>query len=378
MSMAIIGVAGVVVGAGAGIYSATQAGKGSGQSRSLSELNQLPYGQQLGNAKDWANAQLGMDKDWANYMLQIGPNFAAQQLDYQKNAAQAALGLYPQFAAAERNATSATRGADLSDLGKYGAGYVDQFANASPGFGALVNRVNQGNTVSPTLGLLNYNSLTAGTSPIGQELQNQALSDLALGRSLSPDQQRDAEQSARGAFASRGLGMSNAAIGSEILSRDDYATQMQNQRRGFAQNTMGLLDNEQEANRRFQLNVEGLNTGENQAWQNFLLGAAGQTSQPLYAEMNDRAPASNWSAVMGGMGLGMPIGATNQMMSGAPSVYQGAQAMTPLYNYGADVFNTNFNTGESRAMAQANGYAAIGGGLMSLGGKMGGAGMGYM
>jgi hypothetical protein len=65
-------------------------------------------------------------------------------------------------------------------------------------------------------------------------LQQQALNELALGRSLTPEQQRAAEQSARSAFASRGLGTSAGAAAAEILNRDAYATQRENERRTFA------------------------------------------------------------------------------------------------------------------------------------------------
>ena len=78
--------------------------------------------------------------------------------------------------------------------------------------------------------------LTAASTPnaIEARLQQDAESELALGRSLSPEQMRDATQSARAAFAARGLGTSMGAAGAEILSRDAYGTARQDQRRGFA------------------------------------------------------------------------------------------------------------------------------------------------
>jgi hypothetical protein len=78
--------------------------------------------------------------------------------------------------------------------------------------------------------------LTAASTPsaIEARLQQDAESELALGRSLSPEQMRDAAQSARAAFAARGMATGNAAAGAEILNRDAYATARQDQRRGFA------------------------------------------------------------------------------------------------------------------------------------------------
>jgi hypothetical protein len=78
--------------------------------------------------------------------------------------------------------------------------------------------------------------LTAASTPnaIEARLMRDAESELALGRSLTPEQQRDATQSARAAFAARGLGASMGSSAAEILNRDAYGTARQDQRRGFA------------------------------------------------------------------------------------------------------------------------------------------------
>lgn len=78
--------------------------------------------------------------------------------------------------------------------------------------------------------------LAAASAPnaIEARLQQDAEAELALGRSLSPEQQREATQSARAAMAARGLAASNAGTAAEILNRDAYATARQDQRRAFA------------------------------------------------------------------------------------------------------------------------------------------------
>lgn len=78
--------------------------------------------------------------------------------------------------------------------------------------------------------------LQAASAPntIEAMLQRDAESELALGRSLSPEQQREATQSARAAMAARGLGTSMAGSAAEILNRDAYGTARQDQRRAFA------------------------------------------------------------------------------------------------------------------------------------------------
>jgi hypothetical protein len=69
---------------------------------------------------------------------------------------------------------------------------------------------------------------------IEAELQRQAQEELALGRSLSPEQERAAQQSARAAFAARGLGTSAGSSAAEILNRDAASQQRLDQRRQFA------------------------------------------------------------------------------------------------------------------------------------------------
>jgi hypothetical protein len=77
---------------------------------------------------------------------------------------------------------------------------------------------------------------TAATGPtsIEQELYRQAESDLALGRSLNAAEIRDAQQSARAAFAARGLATSLGSSAAEILNRDRYAQARESDRRNFA------------------------------------------------------------------------------------------------------------------------------------------------
>jgi len=80
--------------------------------------------------------------------------------------------------------------------------------------------------------------LQAASAPnaIEAQLQRDAESELALGRSLTPEQMREASQSARAAFAARGLGTSMGSSAAEILNRDAYGTARQDARRGFAAN----------------------------------------------------------------------------------------------------------------------------------------------
>lgn len=74
----------------------------------------------------------------------------------------------------------------------------------------------------------------ANPTSIESELYRQGERDLALGRSLSPEQIRESQQAARGAFEARGMGTSLGSSAAEILNREASATQRERERQGFA------------------------------------------------------------------------------------------------------------------------------------------------
>jgi len=78
--------------------------------------------------------------------------------------------------------------------------------------------------------------LAAASTPstIEAELQRQAETELALGRSLTPEQERATTQQARAGMAARGLGAGTGALAAEVLNRDAYASARQADRRAFA------------------------------------------------------------------------------------------------------------------------------------------------
>jgi hypothetical protein len=78
------------------------------------------------------------------------------------------------------------------------------------------------------------NDLRRGPTAIQSQLVSDAGRDLALGQALSPEEMRNASQSARAAFAARGLGTSAGSSAAEILNRDAFGRQRQDQRRAFA------------------------------------------------------------------------------------------------------------------------------------------------
>jgi hypothetical protein len=113
-----------------------------------------------------------------------------------------------------------------------------QLGAAGPMFGQLADQ--QYGSIQRVAGGLDNAYTRDARSALGASMgsagtmERMAGEELALGRSLSPEQQRQATQSARQAFSARGLGTGQGAAAAEILNRDQYATQREQQRRGFA------------------------------------------------------------------------------------------------------------------------------------------------
>lgn len=123
---------------------------------------------------------------------------------------------------------------------------------------------------------------------IERELQRQATSELALGRSLSPEQERQATQQARAGMAARGLGVGNSALAAEVLNRDAYASQREADRRNFAGSTNQMLVGNRQ-NRIGQVGTilgQSANTRMNQANLRSSLAGANITIDPYARAMN--------------------------------------------------------------------------------------------
>lgn len=123
---------------------------------------------------------------------------------------------------------------------------------------------------------------------IERELQRQATSELALGRALSPEQERQATQQARAGMAARGLGVGTGALAAEVLNRDAYATEREASRRNFAGSTNQMLVGNRQ-NRIGQVGTilgQSANTRMNQANLRSSLAGANITIDPYARAMN--------------------------------------------------------------------------------------------
>ena len=138
---------------------------------------------------------------------------------------------YDRMAAASIRVAEAQTAAEEAAIKRLYPEYIKmQFGTADQLAGRLDN-----DYLARTRGVVGEELQAASTpNAIEARLQQDAEAELALGRSLSPEQERMATQSARAGMAARGMATGNAALGAEILNRDAYASARQDQRRGFA------------------------------------------------------------------------------------------------------------------------------------------------
>ena len=123
---------------------------------------------------------------------------------------------------------------------------------------------------------------------IERELQRQATSELTLGRSLSPEEERMATQQARAGMSARGLGAGTGALAAEVLNRDAYASAREAARRNFAGSTNQMLVGNRQA-RIGQVGTilgQSANTRMNQANLRSSLAGANVTIDPYSRAMN--------------------------------------------------------------------------------------------
>jgi hypothetical protein len=171
----------------------------------------------------------------------------------------------------------------------------------------------------------NYGFSTSGPTDIEEEMRRQALRDLLFGRALSPEEIREAQQSARQAFSARGLGTGLGAASMEILNRSRYADDREARRRQFAAGTNQMVSDNVLARRD--------NAGRLAALGGTMLGeSAGmrQRGGVMLAELDPYARAIN---------PGLSLGSSAQQL-GLNTVGQSFANMLDLYaNTGS--FNVN-------------------------------------
>lgn len=213
------------------------------------------------------------------------PAYAQLQMDMAQQHA-------PQIRQMMADDLTAQRGADADDLARFGPQISEAWRAANPQQAALLD-----------------------------SLHGRAMDDLARGGALSPEEMRQAQQSARAAHDARGRVRSGGAATAEVLNR--HLMQQQRQQQAMQQ---GMA-------------VAGLQSGV----------------------MQDPSMAI----------LGRP-----SMVNTGQHQFQPGMAFNPFDPYAAQLYGQNSANQMQANMASASMRAGLAGGLMSMGGALGGAHLG--
>ena len=241
----------------------------------------------------------------------------------------------------------------------------------------------------------------APNQKIGQSanmLLNQSQRELAAGRSLTSEEQRMADQSARSAYAARGMALGNQAIGAEILNRADVSNQRYQQRLQNAASAaqVGLSQQElaqsaqaqryqqamgrEELSANTQVNAFNQSLARNQAEQQVY--NAGTQAQMLQSNLGNQAmsqlQASQAPMIQAFYKQPILQGQENQAQQMAMAMQQqaGPQYFNPESQTGMGSIYGAYNSQMNLAGAQAQANAAKSAGKSGMMGALGGAAIG--
>lgn len=245
-------------------------------------------------------------------------------------------------------------GAQLDLLKQYNPEMYAQLAQqrnaASEGIGASQYQQQLG-------GMLSGGGLQPGT--LQTTLEQQAAQGLALGKGLSAEDARAAQQNARAAYAARGLGDSNASMAAEVLNLDSMGRQREAQRQALAQSVdaQGFGQRATGFGQNASLGTSLMNADYARQQQNF-----GNQNQSLQNQMatSFNPFTSTYQANSQNVGLNQQLfGNTAGMSSGAYGNQFVQNQFNPFNPYAQDIYAGNFNADNARYISANNNNAAI-------------------
>lgn len=146
--------------------------------------------------------------------------------------------VYGDLARAESTVAGARAAAETRGVQRFGRAHMDTLFSVSPELAqardAMMSRLD-----------------SSGPTRLQTEMEQQAFDDLRLGGALSAEEERQAQQAARGAFASRGMLHSNPAAVAEVLGRQQFADARRGERRNFAIQVDQLMGDQEQNDRAF-------------------------------------------------------------------------------------------------------------------------------
>lgn len=212
---------------------------------------------------------------------------------------------------------------------------------------------------------INASLSTLGPSRIETEMERQAYNDLLAGRDLSPQENRDAIQSARAAMSARGLATGNSGVMAEVLNRDTFARAREAQRRGFAAGVEGMRRS------RAQGDMALAQSGYQFANQNFnprgaLFGTADMLTKNRTQPMTFTNQLSGYMADFGNANLQAATAYNAQQLGGS------LELARMQHDIGMTLMNARFNND----IGAANAAAAAKAGQQAMTGQIAGAAIG--
>ena len=296
-------------------------------------------------------------------LMQSASDAARAQVDQQF---QDQVKYYPQMEKLQLGTIGKLRDNLNNDYTKQAKGVID--TTLQQGATALAdtgNRINALGDLSGNVANQAQQRAMAGPTSLEQGLYDRAASDLALGSSLNPEEERAASQQAGNAYAMRGLGTGNSAAAADLLNRYQYGQARLQQR----------LGNAQAANQTMDQGVQGRqNTAAGLLSQTANLygqaGGAYQNAASLgFGGANALVNLDPYQRAMGtGVQLGSGIQSNNGQMIG--NTYNNATQLA------GNVASFNTNMQASMYNSALNNNAALGAASSAGTGQMIGAGIG--
>lgn len=362
----------------------------------------------------------------AEYQPKYNQLQAQQQAYLGQQALEQAAKMFPQVAQIEAGYTAANRAAELEQLQKTLPQYQQAFSALTPGYqealgsaGQLAQQSFARSLEAPKLTAYEQTvrgpQMQSGLNKIDQGIVNQYVGtmpgmgdyanflaessrrELEAGRSLTPEEQRMADQAVRSAYAARGTALGQQAAGAEILNRADVANQRYQQRLANAQQAAGTIQGIYQP-------ALAEATARQQAALQYGLGAQQQAfSQALQRGQAQQQRLLSGTQIQAGQAQ-LGAGAMSQLQAAQAPVLQAFYKQPILqgetgtaqqmgYNMGQaagpQLFNPESQTGMGSiygaynaqtqlAAAQAQANAGVKSGRMQMIGSLGGAGIGAL
>jgi hypothetical protein len=254
--------------------------------------------------------------------------------------------------------------------------YLDQLSQLGAAGEQLMRQLGQGYQAAPIA------AREVEQSELGRSMMDEAQRRVALRGQLDPQAARDAVQSARSAFAARGLGTGLGSAAAELLNRDRYSRQRAFEDLGFAQGVdqMDLARRTDNAGRSLQGSIAnesnrlagaGMNVG--------MLGDAYATQQGVKQmgltaalERGRLAGAANPNTMLLNLyGQGQPVG--SQSIDAATSVANNwAQNNVMAQGFNANAMASQILGAQNLQAARMAAGATQNAGMMGMIGGIGG------